>query len=245
MPGWPNLRLNHLFSLTCQWWKIAGGFRDRHVATTAGGDSRRLAGCRRLGAGAIGPGLSGRMAGSCASGCNFWPGGTGCDPALRSPSATAACPRPAFEIRLICTSAPGMSARRGRKPNRLPGMAACAMSHRCSVTGGRSGAHSTVPARTSSAPAHGCHPPVPGLRVFQERPAQLAAGAARIDRYCSAFRQPPTTRAIRYPAGSSVWPCISRPGLGVDVDQRRDGRVAAQLVQAAGTVRPDAAGRDA
>ena len=66
--------LNHLFSLTRQWWKIAGGFRDRHAATTAGGDSRRLTGCRRLGGGAIGPGLSGRMAGSCASGCNFWPG---------------------------------------------------------------------------------------------------------------------------------------------------------------------------
>ena len=74
MPGWPNPRLNHLFSLTRQWWKIAGGFRDRHAATTAGGDSRRLTGCRRLGGGAIGPGLSGRMAGSCASGCNFWPG---------------------------------------------------------------------------------------------------------------------------------------------------------------------------
>jgi hypothetical protein len=62
---------------------------------------------------------------------------------------------------------------------------------------------------------------------------------------CSACRQPPTTRAISYPAGSSAWPCISRPGLGVDGDQRRDGWRAAQLVQAAGTVRPDAAGRDA
>src|SRR5690348_7313974 len=38
---------------------------------------------------------------------------------------------------------------------------------------------------------------------------------------------------------------ISRPGLGVDGDQRCDGRGAAQLVQAAGTVRPDAADRDA
>src|SRR2546429_4333948 len=38
---------------------------------------------------------------------------------------------------------------------------------------------------------------------------------------------------------------IQRGGLGVGVDQRGEGRVAAQLVQAAAAARPDAAGRDA
>jgi hypothetical protein len=28
MPGWPDPRLDHLISLTCQWWKIAGECRD-------------------------------------------------------------------------------------------------------------------------------------------------------------------------------------------------------------------------
>ena len=44
---------------------------------------------------------------------------------------------------------------------------------------------------------------------------------------------------------ATSWPCISRPGLGVDGDQRCDGWGAAQLVQAAAAARPDAADRDA
>ena len=44
---------------------------------------------------------------------------------------------------------------------------------------------------------------------------------------------------------ASLGLCISGRGPGVGVDQRGDGRVAAQLGQAAAPVRADAAGRDA